>query len=70
MRMSKDCKNLIFLLTEMMKGTSPNFTKPLVDRPTIFIEIIQRKGALGFGDGNFKALFESIEREQELRGNI
>ncbi|KAF0824655.1 4-hydroxyphenylpyruvate dioxygenase [Cytobacillus firmus] len=46
------------------------FTKPLVDRPTFFIEIIQRKGALGFGDGNFKALFESIEREQELRGNI
>ncbi|WP_057776829.1 4-hydroxyphenylpyruvate dioxygenase [Cytobacillus dafuensis] len=46
------------------------FTKPLVDRPTLFIEIIQRKGALGFGEGNFKALFESIEREQELRGNI
>lgn len=46
------------------------FTKPLVDRPTMFIEVIQRKGALGFGDGNFKALFESIEREQELRGNI
>jgi 4-hydroxyphenylpyruvate dioxygenase len=46
------------------------FTKPIVDRPTLFIEIIQRKGALGFGDGNFKALFESIEREQELRGNI
>ena len=46
------------------------FTKPLVDRPTLFIEIIQRKGALGFGNGNFKALFESIEREQELRGNI
>jgi 4-hydroxyphenylpyruvate dioxygenase len=46
------------------------FTKPLVDRPTLFIEIIQRKGALGFGDGNFKALFESIEREQEKRGNI
>ncbi|MGM7723176.1 4-hydroxyphenylpyruvate dioxygenase [Metabacillus sp. Hm71] len=46
------------------------FTKPLVDRPTLFIEIIQRKGALGFGDGNFKALFESIEREQALRGNI
>jgi len=46
------------------------FTKPVVDRPTLFIEIIQRKGALGFGDGNFKALFESIEREQERRGNI
>jgi len=46
------------------------FTKPVVDRPTLFIEIIQRKGALGFGEGNFKALFESIEREQERRGNI
>ncbi|MEH7454951.1 4-hydroxyphenylpyruvate dioxygenase [Gottfriedia acidiceleris] len=46
------------------------FTRPIVDRPTLFIEIIQRKGARGFGDGNFKALFESIEREQELRGNL
>ncbi|MFB4164283.1 4-hydroxyphenylpyruvate dioxygenase [Alteribacillus sp. JSM 102045] len=46
------------------------FTKPLVDRPTFFIEIIQRKGARGFGEGNFKALFQSIEREQERRGNI
>ncbi|MDZ5710716.1 4-hydroxyphenylpyruvate dioxygenase [Jeotgalibacillus haloalkalitolerans] len=46
------------------------FTKPVVDRPTLFIEIIQRKGARGFGEGNFKALFESIEREQERRGNI
>lgn len=46
------------------------FTKPVVDRPTLFFEIIQRKGAVGFGEGNFKALFESIEREQELRGNL
>ncbi|WP_209121305.1 4-hydroxyphenylpyruvate dioxygenase [Alkalihalobacillus sp. BA299] len=46
------------------------FAKPIVDRPTLFIEIIQRKGARGFGEGNFKALFESIEREQERRGNI
>ena len=46
------------------------FTKPLVDRPTLFFEIIQRKGAVGFGEGNFKALFESIEREQERRGNL
>jgi len=46
------------------------FTKPLVDRPTLFFEIIQRKGATSFGKGNFKALFESIEREQELRGNL
>ncbi|MEI5909012.1 4-hydroxyphenylpyruvate dioxygenase [Bacillus spongiae] len=46
------------------------FTKPIVDRPTLFIEIIQRKGARGFGEGNFKALFESIEREQARRGNL
>jgi 4-hydroxyphenylpyruvate dioxygenase len=46
------------------------FTKPVQDRPTIFFEIIQRKGAKSFGKGNFKALFEAIEREQALRGNL
>ncbi|MEP6610960.1 MAG: 4-hydroxyphenylpyruvate dioxygenase [Mucilaginibacter sp.] len=46
------------------------FTKPVEDRPTLFFEIIQRKGAKSFGAGNFKALFEAIEREQELRGNL
>ena len=46
------------------------FTKPVEDRPTLFYEIIQRKGAVSFGKGNFKALFEAIEREQELRGNL
>lgn len=46
------------------------FTKPVEDRPTLFYEIIQRKGARSFGKGNFKALFESIEREQELRGTL
>lgn len=46
------------------------FTEPLQDRPTFFAEIIQRGGASGFGEGNFKALFESIEREQERRGNL
>lgn len=46
------------------------FTKPVQDRPTFFFEIIQRKGAKSFGKGNFKALFEAIEREQELRGNL
>ena len=46
------------------------FSKPVQDRPTLFYEIIQRKGAKSFGKGNFKALFESIEREQELRGNL
>ncbi|MCB0381860.1 MAG: 4-hydroxyphenylpyruvate dioxygenase, partial [Psychroserpens sp.] len=46
------------------------FTKPLEDRPTLFFEIIQRMGAQGFGAGNFKALFESIEREQARRGTL
>ena len=46
------------------------FTKPVEDRPTLFFEIIQRKGAKSFGKGNFKALFEAIEREQEARGNL
>ena len=46
------------------------FTKPVEDRPTLFYEIIQRKGAKSFGKGNFKALFESIEREQANRGNL
>ena len=47
-----------------------NYTKPVQDRPTLFFEIIQRKGAKSFGAGNFKALFEFIEREQALRGNL
>ena len=46
------------------------FTRPVEDRPTLFFEIIQRMGARGFGAGNFKALFESIEREQERRGTL
>ncbi len=46
------------------------FTKPIMPRPTLFFEIIQRKGAKSFGKGNFKALFEAIEREQELRGTL
>jgi 4-hydroxyphenylpyruvate dioxygenase len=46
------------------------FTKPVEDRPTLFFEIIQRKGAKSFGKGNFKALFEAIEREQGERGNL
>ncbi len=46
------------------------FTKPLGDRPTVFYEFIERHGSLGFGKGNFKALFEAIEREQERRGNL
>ena len=46
------------------------FSKPVQDRPTVFYEIIQRKGAKSFGAGNFKALFEALEREQDLRGNL
>jgi 4-hydroxyphenylpyruvate dioxygenase len=46
------------------------FTKPVQDRPTVFFEIIERKGARSFGKGNFKALFEAIEREQALRGTL
>jgi 4-hydroxyphenylpyruvate dioxygenase len=46
------------------------FTRPVQDRPTVFYEIIQRKGAKSFGKGNFRALFEAIEREQALRGNL
>jgi 4-hydroxyphenylpyruvate dioxygenase len=46
------------------------FTKPVGDRPTVFFEFIERHGSLGFGKGNFQALFEAIEREQELRGNL
>jgi len=46
------------------------FTRPMGDRPTVFYEFIERHGSLGFGKGNFKALFEAIEREQEARGNL
>jgi len=46
------------------------FSKPIVNRPTVFFEVIERKGARGFGEGNFKALFEALEHEQELRGNL
>ena len=46
------------------------FTKPVEDRPTLFFEVIQRHGSRGFGIGNFKALFEAIERDQDLRGTL
>ena len=46
------------------------FTKPVQDRPTVFFEMIERHGSQGFGKGNFKALFEAIEREQSRRGNL
>jgi 4-hydroxyphenylpyruvate dioxygenase len=46
------------------------FTETITDRPTVFFEIIERRGARGFGEGNFKALFEAIERDQARRGNL
>ena len=46
------------------------FSRPLQDRPTAFIEVIQRRGSRGFGKGNFKALFEALEIEQDARGNL
>jgi 4-hydroxyphenylpyruvate dioxygenase len=46
------------------------FTKPVADRPTVFFEVIQRRGSKSFGKGNFKALFEAIEREQDIRGTL
>jgi 4-hydroxyphenylpyruvate dioxygenase len=46
------------------------FTRPIGDRPTVFFELIERHGSLGFGKGNFRALFEALEREQERRGNL
>ena len=46
------------------------FTRMMQDRPTVFFEFIERRGAIGFGEGNFKALFEAIERDQDERGNL
>ena len=67
----EDLRNLRILVDRDEDGYLLQlFTKPVVDRPTVFYEIIQRKGAKSFGKGNFKALFEAIEREQELRGNL
>jgi 4-hydroxyphenylpyruvate dioxygenase len=67
----KDLKKLNILVDRDEEGYLLQiFTKPVQDRPTLFFEIIERNGAKSFGKGNFKALFESIEREQELRGNL
>lgn len=67
----KALKNLNILVDRDDEGYLLQiFTKPVEDRPTLFYEIIQRKGARSFGKGNFKALFEAIEREQALRGNL
>lgn len=67
----EDLKNLNILVDRDEEGYLLQiFTKPVMDRPTVFYEIIQRHGARSFGKGNFKALFEAIEREQELRGTL
>jgi 4-hydroxyphenylpyruvate dioxygenase len=75
MKMMKEDLNEIEKLAIMVDADEEGyllqiFTKPVQDRPTLFFEIIQRMGAKGFGAGNFKALFESIEREQALRGTL
>ncbi|HEY0091530.1 MAG TPA: 4-hydroxyphenylpyruvate dioxygenase [Flavobacterium sp.] len=75
MKMMKEDLNIIEQLAIMVDADEEGyllqiFTKPVQDRPTLFFEIIQRMGAKGFGAGNFKALFESIEREQQLRGTL
>lgn len=67
----QDLKDLNILVDRDEEGYLLQiFTKPVEDRPTLFYEIIQRKGAKSFGKGNFQALFEALEREQELRGNL
>ncbi len=67
----KELKKLNILIDRDEEGYLLQiFTKPVQDRPTVFFEIIERNGARSFGKGNFKALFESIEREQALRGNL
>lgn len=67
----EDLKDLNILIDRDDEGYLLQiFTKPVQDRPTVFYEIIQRRGAQSFGKGNFKALFEAIEREQELRGTL
>ncbi len=75
MKMIKEDLNIIEKLSIMVDADEEGyllqiFTKPVEDRPTLFYEIIQRMGAKGFGAGNFKALFESIEREQAKRGTL
>ena len=67
----KDMQNLKILVDRDDEGYLLQlFTKPVEDRPTLFYEIIQRKGSRGFGQGNFQALFEAIELEQAKRGNL
>src|ERR1051326_2231978 len=64
------CGDIIETVARLKANGAELFTKPLADRPTLFFEIIQRKGSRCFGRGNFKALFESIEQEQARRGNL
>jgi 4-hydroxyphenylpyruvate dioxygenase len=74
MRLNEDLEKLrkLHILVDFDNGgyLLQIFTKPLMDRPTVFLEIIQRNGFDGFGAGNFKSLFEAIEREQAERGNL
>ena len=74
MRLNEDLEKLrkLHILVDFDDGgyLLQIFTKPLMDRPTVFLEIIQRNGFDGFGAGNFKSLFEAIEREQAERGNL
>ncbi len=68
---SRSCEELGILVDRDDEGYMLQiFTRPVEDRPTLFYEVIQRKGSRSFGKGNFKALFEAIEREQALRGNL
>ncbi len=67
----EELKRLNILVDEDDGGTLLQiFTRMMQDRPTVFYEFIERRGALGFGEGNFKALFEAIERDQAERGNL
>ena len=71
MKTSRRCRSWGFSWIATTRDTCFRYSpKPVEDRPTVFYEIIQRKGAKSFGAGNFKALFEAIEREQALRGNL
>ena len=68
---SRSCRNWAFWWTATTKATCCRSSRgPVEDRPTLFYEVIQRKGSRSFGKGNFKALFEAIEREQARRGNL
>ena len=71
MNLSSACKSWAYLVDRDDEGYMLQiFSRPVEDRPTLFYELIQRKGSRSFGKGNFKALFEALEHEQERRGNL